>query len=266
MKYTVYLRTNLVNGKQYVGQTSNMKQRERQWRNLTTYYANAELTKDRDKYGIENFKFEILVETKTREEAWEFEKKYIDEKNTLHPNGYNKTTGGGKGYKFQEEIAKQRSKSGEKSYWFGKKFSDEHKQKIANKNRGKKRSDEFKKHMSEITKGEKNHSFGTKHTDEWKEHMSKIMTGRKMSEEAIEKTAKSKWKPVIQINEHGEIKRYECLKECAEYGYSRTKISECCRRKYLREGNNVYKKSEWYFEEDYEKMKNGEVITPPIII
>lgn len=256
MNYTVYLRTNKINGKQYVGQTKNFKQRERQWRDLTTYYANNELTNDRQEHGLENFKTEILAIVDTREEAWELEKQYIKDKKTLYPNGYNATTGGGKGYKLQEEIAKKRAPIGEKNYWFGKKFSNEHKRKISEANKGKKRSEEFKKHMSEITRGERNHSFGKKHTDEWKKNMSEIMTGRKMPKESIEKTARAKWKSVIQENENGEIKRYDCLKQCGEFGFKKEYVSECCEKKYLREGNNVYKKSKWYWENDY-KQKEG---------
>jgi len=256
MKYTVYLRTNKINGKQYVGQTNNIERRERQWRDLTTYYANNELTNDRQEHGLENFKTEILAIVDTREESWELEKKYILEYNTLYPNGYNVSTGGGRGFTYQEERNKKISeaKKGENNYWFGKKFSDEHKQKISKANKGKKRSEEFKKYISEITRGERNHFFGAKHTDEWKKHMSEIMTSRKMPKESIEKTARAKWKPVIQENENGEIKRYDCLKQCGEFGFDRTSVSECCEKKYLREGNNVYKKSKWYWENDYEKM------------
>ena len=256
MKYTVYLRTNKVNGMQYVGQTNNFKQRERQWRNLTNYYANNQLTEDRNKYGLENFDVEILAVVGTQEESWELEKKYILEYNTLYPNGYNVSTGGGRGFTYQEERNKKISEAtkGENNYWFGKKFSDEHRKKISKANKGKKRSEEFKKYMSEITRGERNNFFGTKHTDEWKKHMSEIMTGRKMPKESIEKTARAKWKPVIQENENGEIKRYDCLKQCGEFGFDRTSVSECCEKKYLREGNNVYKKSKWYWENDYEKM------------
>ena len=40
MKYTVYIRTNVINGKQYVGQTSNIIQRNRDWNCLKKSYAN----------------------------------------------------------------------------------------------------------------------------------------------------------------------------------------------------------------------------------
>ena len=251
MKYTVYLRTNKVNGKQYVGQTNDFKHRESQWRNLTTYYSNAQLTNDRNKYGLENFEVEILAEVDTREDACELEVRYIKELNTLQPNGYNVATGGIKGFKYQEERNKKISEAikGENNYWYGKKFSAEHCQKISNSNRGQKRSEEFRRHMSEIAKWRSM----PKHTDEWKKYMSEIMTGRKMSKESIEKTSKSKWKAVIQEDSEGNIKRYDCLKQCGEYGYTKGKVSECCYFRYLREGNNEYKGSKWYWEEDYNK-------------
>ena len=256
MNYTIYLRTNKINGKQYVGQSGVFKRREAQWRDLTTNYANNQLTEDREKYGLENFDVEILADVDTQEESWELEKKYILEYNTLHPNGYNVSTGGGRGFTYQEERNKKISEAtkGENNYWYGKKFSDEHRKKISEGNKGKKRSEEFKKHMSEISRGERNHSFGTKHTDEWKKHMSEIMTGRKMPKESIEKTAKAKWKAVIQIKPNGEKVRYECLNQVKDFGYDRSSVSECCEKKYLREGNNIYKKSKWYWEKDYEKM------------
>lgn len=256
MKYTVYLRTNKVNGKKYVGQTSNIKQRERQWKCLKWYYANKRLTVDRNKFGLENFELEILFESEDQTEANKKEIEYIEKYNTLYPHGYNITTGGKNGYKFQEEIAKERGANmlGENNYWYGKTFSEDHRKKIADGNRGKKMSDEFKKHMSEIMRGEGNHRYGTKHTSEWKSNMSKLMTGRKMPQEAIEKTAMAKWKPVIQIKEDKTIIEYNCIKDVAENGYYRSSVSEACRGIYLREGNRVYKNSEWYWKSDYEKM------------
>ena len=250
MSYTVYLRTNTINGKQYVGQSGVFKARERQWRNLTNYYANNQLTEDRDKYGLENFDVEILAEVDTQEEAWELEKKYILEYNTLYPNGYNVSTGGGRGFTYQEERNKKISEAtkGENNYWFGKKFSDEHRKKISEGNKGKIISEEQKRKMSERMKGENNPAYGTKHSEEWKKHMAEIMTGRKMSKESIEKTAKAKWKAVIQIKPNGEKVRYECLNQVKDFGYDRSSVSECCEKKYLRLGNNIYKNSQWFWE------------------
>lgn len=94
MNYTVYLRTNLVNGKQYVGQTSNFRVRNNQFNCLKARYANKCIMSDREKYGIDNFKVEILAIVETREEAWKLEEKYIKEFNTRFPNGYNRAYGG----------------------------------------------------------------------------------------------------------------------------------------------------------------------------
>ena len=92
--YTVYLRTNTINGKQYVGQTGNFRLRNNQWNCLTQHYANNLLTQERNEYGLENFKTEILAEVETQEESFELEEYYIKELNTKYPNGYNKGDGG----------------------------------------------------------------------------------------------------------------------------------------------------------------------------
>ena len=91
---TIYLRTNLVNGKQYVGQTKDWKQRERDWRCLKKYkYANKNLSEDRAKYKLSDWKTEVLkVCNDENGDYWE--QHYIKELNTLHPNGYNMSKGG----------------------------------------------------------------------------------------------------------------------------------------------------------------------------
>jgi group I intron endonuclease len=88
----IYKITNLTNGKIYVGQSKNPKQR---W-NRHKY--NSKKNKQRDnslvsqaiyKYGEENFTFEIIISAKTQEELNWLEEKYIKELNSLSPNGYN---------------------------------------------------------------------------------------------------------------------------------------------------------------------------------
>ena len=129
----IYLRTNLFNGKQYVGQTNDFKQREYDWKCLKAIYANKYLSCARMKYGFDNFKVEILRECDTQKELNEWEKYYINELNTKKPNGYNLTDGGNgvSGFKHSEESKKKMSDStkGEKHPFWGKHITNEAKYK-----------------------------------------------------------------------------------------------------------------------------------------
>lgn len=94
MKYTVYLRTNTVNGMQYVGQTSNISARNSHFKSLKSRYSCEIFDSDRRKYGVDNFELKILAEVDTQEEAWELEQTFIKSYNTIYPNGYNVSSGG----------------------------------------------------------------------------------------------------------------------------------------------------------------------------
>ena len=94
MKYTVYLRTNKVNGKQYVGQTNNFKRREYDWYNINWGYAGHLINNARKKYGVENWDTVILKECSTVDETNYWETFYIKQLNTKYPSGYNLTDGG----------------------------------------------------------------------------------------------------------------------------------------------------------------------------
>lgn len=145
MAYTIYLRTNLVNGKQYVGQTKDFKTREKAWNSLKANYANKFLDEDREKYGLKNWKSEVLATVETREEAWELEKRFINDFNTKYPNGYNMSDGGktAKGCIITEDGIKKRSdNTGEKNPMFGKHHSEETKKKMSETRKGRHFSEE----------------------------------------------------------------------------------------------------------------------------
>ena len=93
MGYTVYLRTNLINGKQYVGQSGNIKERNLTWKSYKTPYSRY-IDEDKKKFGIDAFSFATLAECETQEEAWELEQRYIAELGTKYPAGYNISDGG----------------------------------------------------------------------------------------------------------------------------------------------------------------------------
>jgi group I intron endonuclease len=135
MQYTIYLRTNTANGKQYVGQTSDFKRRERHWNCLKIRYANEHICNDREKYGLDAWTVKVLAECDGREDAWELEQRFINDFNTLWPNGYNLAKGGAgpKGIQFTDEHKRKISEAqkGENNPMYGKHLSDETKQKIS---------------------------------------------------------------------------------------------------------------------------------------
>lgn len=91
----VYLATNLINGKQYVGLTTTSLE-ERWERHLDQVSRkNASLIhKAIAKFGEENFTIEIIDSANSPEDLRAKERKWIKELNTLTPNGYNVTKGG----------------------------------------------------------------------------------------------------------------------------------------------------------------------------
>jgi len=196
----VYLTTNLITNKQYIGDHScdNLEEDK--------YLGSGKklLWPAIKKYGKQNFSRVILEFFNTKEEAFNAQEKYIKLYNTLTPNGYNISLTGGfeprKIYSQSEETKEKirRSKLGKISPMKGKRMPEEAKKKISQKNFGKKRSDEArrrysaaklgkpsgmkgkrmpeeaKKKISESAKlriGEKNPFFGKKHTEESKQKM-----------------------------------------------------------------------------------------------
>ena len=135
----IYLRTNIINGKQYVGQANDFERREQDWM-CDSRYSGGVIDKARAKYGVENFKVEILRECKTKDELNYWEKYYISELNTKVPNGYNLTDGGegAVGAIISEESRKKMSEA---------------KKGCIPWNKGIPASEEQKKRHSEIMKG-----------------------------------------------------------------------------------------------------------------
>ena len=62
-------------------------------------------------YGWENFKYEVLEEGLTKEEAEIREKYWIEQDNCVWPNGYNLDSGGKRGNKHSEETKQKMKKS-----------------------------------------------------------------------------------------------------------------------------------------------------------
>lgn len=112
MKHFVYGIKNKITNKYYIGITNNTKTRFKKhiYTLNTNNHHSRKLQNSFNKYGIDNFEFEILLESNCeREEILNHEKEFISKYNSYH-NGYNMNLGGLENNGFQsmftEEIVK----------------------------------------------------------------------------------------------------------------------------------------------------------------
>lgn len=235
--YYIYRITNLVNGKTYIGQHLYTKLDDR-------YMGSGKILKQAfKKYGIENFKKDILVFNIPKEEqAYILETTFIasEREKVGRENCYNIADGGegNTGLRHTEESKKKMSEAhkGKPSWNRGKKQSDEHRRKNSEShkgqvawNKGIPRTEDEKKKMSEALKGkmtgEKHPNYGKHLSEETKKKIGNANKGhiswnkgktnaytqeslKKMSEAAKVRNRGKHW------YNNGEISKF-CL-ECPE--------------------------------------------------
>ena len=177
--HCIYKITNLINGKTYIGQHKYKKNP------YDSYMGSGKLVKRaQEKYGIENFKKDILVSGITSKSFIDLlEKEYIKFYRSIGKAEYNIADGGDGGAihksKHSEEAKRKISEAKK-----GKTLSEEHKQKLALAQKGKKNalgkkySEETKQKMSASKKGEKNPLYGKHISAETRIKMSKSHKGK----------------------------------------------------------------------------------------
>ena len=163
----IYKITNTVNGKLYIGQT--IQKLEKRMYNHFNYKGKTAISKAINKYGKENFTYEVIDTAETREELDEKEIYWIKHYNSLVPNGYNLEHGGNKNKVINEETRKKLSEvnKGENAPWYGKHLTEETKRKLSESHKGKpgywtgkKRDEETIRKISENRKGK---TIGSSH-------------------------------------------------------------------------------------------------------
>lgn len=93
--YCVYIHTNKINGKMYVGQTIFGDNLERRWRNGNGYEGCTVFYRALQKHGWDGFDHEIIASRLTQNEANNFEELLIQRLDTTNPKyGYNIKLGG----------------------------------------------------------------------------------------------------------------------------------------------------------------------------
>jgi len=207
--YKIYLITNLLNHKKYVGLTK-FSLEERFLQHTKRGFL---LTEAIQKYGTQQFSIELIEEVESTERAYELEIFYIKEYNTKAPNGYNLTDGGDGIVGWQptdnyrqecSERVKQLHKN-KKVGMYGKNHTEKTKQKMSESLKGNQNclgrvlSEETKskislshkgKTLSDLTKnkikenhhnvsGENNPMYGKKHSPETIEKIRQKALARK---------------------------------------------------------------------------------------
>lgn len=103
----IYKITNQINGKVYIGQSVNIKERWRRHRTAVNENTNLPLYRAIQKYGLENFTFEVIEEC-LKKELDEKEIYWIKYYNSINPErGYNLSLGGNGGSHFNKLNYKQ---------------------------------------------------------------------------------------------------------------------------------------------------------------
>lgn len=221
-------------GKVYIGKTVNFSSRMSCYKRNHTpgqHLLGASISK----YGWESHQVEILEEVDV-EILNELEKKYIKELNTFtynNPLGLNLTEGGDGS--------------------IGRKDSKEVREKRANSNRGKKRSDESRRVMSELKKGIVPKASKLPRSEKQLLTWRLKNVGQKRSEEQIKKQLKTKLEKFNKI--HGSILQFdnngEFVKEWNMLPYQVAKelaIDSSFFYQAVKKGNKLCKGFYWKFK------------------
>jgi len=202
--YSVYLITNLANGKVYVGQT--IKPVHARWLQhissaVTNHRSNRMyLCKAIRKHGRDNFQVETIATAETRAAIDNLEALWIIAlRANLGEHGYNLIGGGRKGYEMADEtrekiraanLGKKVSAAARekmRAAKLGTKLSAEHRAKISKSVAGITRSPETRQKMSiaRLGKGDISHNLGSRRTPETRAKIVAAWKIRKQNENKI---------------------------------------------------------------------------------
>lgn len=215
----VYLTTNLINGKKYVGQ-----HKQKQLYKIDSYLgSNSQLLNDIELLGIDNFKKEILHFCKDENELDYYETLEIAKRNCLKSDEYyNVKMKGGHNHCTPETRRKiSKAISGEKNGFYGKKHTKESIQKMI----------ESKKGIPAWNKG-----------IPWSDEI------REIQKQARKNMYKVKSEHVMakKVECYDESMNYICTYECQLDACQGENLSDTTIRKYIKNGNKCPKTNRYY--------------------
>jgi group I intron endonuclease len=189
----VYLITNKINGKRYIGQTmQTAKARFSKHCSVSSANKGMPIVRAIQKYGKNNFEMKILCRCNSIEEMNHRESYYIKLLNTMSPVGYNALPGGLNS--LHTEETKKKIGLGNIGKHIGKKRTQEVRDRMSRDRKGKRRSPDVAKACSERVRGEKHPMFGKHHTQESKNKISKSSMGRSAANKGKKSSEETKRK------------------------------------------------------------------------
>lgn len=227
----IYITTNMINGKRYIGQKMFCKGWE-------AYLGSGKhFKKAIKKYGRENFIKEIIAIAYSKEELNKLEIEFIKLHNAVESDDYYNLCDGGNGISgFTMSVETKRKQSeahkGEKSYIYGKQLSEKIKNKMSKAKLGKQLSEETKQKMSDA-KRSRSKSIPKYNGQRSKKSEAKIgknnpMYGKHFSEETKKKQSEMKIKlnhnQITEIIEKHKTGKYTQTQLCFEYSVSNSTI------------------------------------------
>lgn len=248
----IYLTTNLINSKCYLGKHSAD--------DLTDKYLGSgkNIIKAIKKYGKENFKREILIFCASQEEAYYQEKIFSENLNVkCNPMFYNLADGGigNPGFSHTQETKDMISNSQKERFgndlYLAKNLSDKFKEKW--------KDDEFRSKFLKrrILRGRDHPQFGKHRSMELREHHSRLLKGRSKSEEHKRKISESNKGKLVSL----ESREKNSIAHRGRKHSESTRLNMSNSRK--GEGNNMFGKqhSEQTIKKQKETLKNKPVLT-----
>ncbi len=172
--FYVYVHTNKVNGKRYVGVTS--QEPEKRWNEGRGYTKRQpHMYNAIQKWGWENFEHEILFSNLSVEDASRIEQSLIDEWRLQDREyGYNAQSGGLTSATLSDEIKEKISAA-----LIGRQLTEEHRENISKAKKDQPLSDKQQEVLERIKYFNKDKKF----TEEHRQHLSEALTGREFTEE-----------------------------------------------------------------------------------